>query len=189
MDGQVEKYLVALSGVLDGDIPKAYVIYMQARAAYLKGDLQQANRLKNLNHVLHSSEVPYTAQIGKNTIFAYGGMGVIIHSAAVIGERCNIGSNVTIGGDRNGVPIIGDDVYLSSGSKIIGKVHIGHGAIVGANAVVKDDVKSFDIVAGIPARTIGSVTRENFNKYSGFYWCKMSKEGAERFADWYFPIS
>jgi serine O-acetyltransferase len=137
--------------------------------------------------ILHNSEIPYTSIIGKNTIFAYGGIGVIIHSAAVLGERANIGSSVTIGGNYLGVPVIGDDVYISSGCKILGNIKIGNGAIIGANAVVMRDVGPFEVFAGMPAKKVNSITRDNFSKYSGFYWCKGDNEGIERFLNWYFP--
>ena len=60
---------------------------------------------------MYNSVVPRTSQIGKGTLLACGGVGVLIHPRSVIGENVNIGSNVTIGG-RSGkpnVPIIGDN--------------------------------------------------------------------------------
>lgn len=48
--------------------------------------------------LLYNSKVPYQAKIGRGTQLAYGGIGVIIHSKAVIGNNCSIGAQVTIGG-------------------------------------------------------------------------------------------
>ena len=158
-------------------MPKIFSLYLEARKSYASGDFKRADQIKRLIHILHNSEIPYTAEIGKNTIFAYGGIGVILHSASKIGERANIGSCVTVGGDKNGVPTIGDDVFLSTGCKVIGNVTIGNGAIIGANAVVIKSVAPFQVVAGVPAKIIGSICRENFDKYSGFYWCKGSADG------------
>ncbi len=182
----MHKFLDVFNNLLDEQIPKAYLIYLESRRLFLEGDLIGANRFKRLNHLLHNSEVPFTASIGKNTIFAYGGIGIIIHADAIIGERCNIGSCVTIGGDGDGVPIIGDDVYLSTGSKIIGNVKIGDGAIVGANAVVLQDVQPFSVVVGVPAIKKSEITVDNFRKYSGFYWCKNDGNSIDLFVDWYF---
>lgn len=182
----LEKYLNAFGSLLDIDIPKAFWIYQESRKAYLSRDLKQAERLKRLNFLLHNSEIPFTAEIGKNSVFAYGGIGVIIHANAKVGERCNFGSGVTIGGSNQGIPIIGDDVYLSTGSKIIGNVRIGDGAVIGANSVVTKNVEPFTVVAGAPAKPVSKITPENFSKYSGFYWCKGSSEGESRFLDWYF---
>ena len=49
------------------------------------------------------------------------------------------------------IPIIGDRVILSTGSKILGKIVLGDDVIVGANAVVLKDVDSKEVVVGVPA--------------------------------------
>ena len=170
---------------LTREIPSAFLIYLKSKQAFELGDKCRADFFYRLNHILHSSSVPYTAKIGKNSLFAYGGIGVIIHGSAIIGERCNIGSGVTIGGDNNGIPVIGDDVFISTGAKILGAVNIGDGAIIGANTIVKKDVPPFTIVAGIPAKEIGIITKSNFKKYSGFYWCTNDKDKNNVFCDWY----
>ena len=53
---------------------------------------------------------------------------------------------------------IGNDVWVGSGAIILRKpgMHIGDGAIIGAGAVVTKSVEPYAIVAGTPARTIGS---------------------------------
>ncbi len=67
-----------------------------------------------------------------------------------------IGTNVTIGGKSRWyeVPIIGDNVDISTGAKILGPVRIGNNVIIGANAVVVKDVPDNCVVAGIPAQII-----------------------------------
>ena len=74
-----------------------------------------------------------------------------------MGERCSISQGVTIGvlgGERDGVPRLGNDVYIGAGAKILGPVTIGDGAIVGANAVVLEDVPPGATAVGVPARII-----------------------------------
>lgn len=178
--------IIKLLDFLDEDIPNAKEIYHRSHEAYLSGDLILAKKLERLNYILHNSSIPYTARIGKNGVFAYGGIGIIVHGSAVLGERCNIGSNVTIGGSADGVPIIGDDVYISTGAKIIGSVTIGHGAIVGANSVVRKDIPPFSVAVGVPAVIKNSISKLNFGKYQGFYWCKNSPENIEIFLNYYF---
>ena len=49
------------------------------------------------------------------------------------------------------VPIIGKNVYTGAGAKIIGNVHIGDGAIIGANSVVIKNIPIGETWAGVPA--------------------------------------
>lgn len=48
--------------------------------------------------LIYNSKVPYQAKIGKGTKLGYGGIGVVIHKNAEIGNYCVIGQNVTVGG-------------------------------------------------------------------------------------------
>lgn len=52
--------------------------------------------------------------------------------------------------------IIGDDVWLGAGARIMMGVSIGRGVIVGANAVVTTDIPDWAVVGGVPARIIRS---------------------------------
>ncbi|MGN2272024.1 serine O-acetyltransferase [Priestia megaterium] len=100
--------------------------------------------------------VPYSAKIGEGTKLGYGGIGIVIHSRAVIGKNCIINSGVTIGGTtkKRDVPILGDNVYVGSGAKILGPVVVGDNVVIGANAVVTKSVPDNCMVAGIPAKII-----------------------------------
>ena len=105
----------------------------------------------------YNSKIPFQAKIGKGTFFGYGGMGVVVHSKCVIGDRCTIAQQVTLGGGNNrypGVPIIGNDVYIAKGAIVIGGITIGNNVTIGANAVVTKPVPDNAIVAGVPARIL-----------------------------------
>lgn len=114
-----------------------------------------------MSYLLFNSSVPASVVIGAGTKFAYGGIGVVIHSRAIIGGGCVIGQNVTIGGKSGWyeVPIIGNNVEISAGARVIGPIKIGNNVIIGANAVVVKDVPDNCIVAGVPAKII----RENIS--------------------------
>ena len=76
-----------------------------------------------------------------------------------------IGQGVTIGGKSGWyeVPVIGDNVEINAGARIIGPVRIGDNVIIGANAVVTKDVPSNCIVAGVPAVILKSnITESEF---------------------------
>lgn len=109
-----------------------------------------------LIYLLHNSIVNYETNIGAGTVLAYGGIGVVIHKHAVIGEDCVIESNVTIGGRNNckDLPVIGNRVMIGTGARILGNVHIGNNCIIGANAVVIHDVPEKCSVGGVPARIL-----------------------------------
>jgi len=105
--------------------------------------------------------VPASCVIGRGTKFGYGGIGLVIHSRVVIGKDCLIGQCVTIGGKSGWfeVLVLGNNVEVSAGAKILGPIIIGNNVIIGANAVVVKDVPDNCIVAGVPAKII----RENVN--------------------------
>ena len=56
--------------------------------------------------------------------------------------------------------VIDDDAWIGAGAIILPGIHIGKGAIVGAGSIVTHDVKPYSIVAGNPAREIGTVPYE-----------------------------
>jgi serine O-acetyltransferase len=77
--------------------------------------------------------------------------GIFIHRNAVIGSRVTVMQQTTIGTRHPadaGAPVIEDNVYVGAGAKILGAVRVGHGALVGANAVVTRDVPSHCTVVG-----------------------------------------
>ena len=106
--------------------------------------------------LLFSCQIGVGARIGKNCTLGYGGLGIVIHNKSIIGNNVNIGPGVTIGGTskEQEVPIIGDNTILSSGSKIIGSIKIGHNCVIGANAVVLKDIPDNCVAVGVPAKII-----------------------------------
>ena len=92
-----------------------------------------------------------------------------INQCAVIGENCRIHEGVTIGASGGSdAPIIGNDVFLASGCKVMGKVKIADGCVIGANAVVVKSVEEKGVtVGGVPAKII---SKNNSDKF--IYWYK-----------------
>ncbi|MDB4975910.1 MAG: serine acetyltransferase [Myxococcaceae bacterium] len=86
--------------------------------------------------------------------------GVVVHPEAIIGPNCLLFQQVTIGsGPRPGVPRIGGHVDIGPGAKILGGVTIGDHAVIGANAVVVNDVPAGAVAVGVPAVTKRSAVR------------------------------
>jgi serine O-acetyltransferase len=176
---KVDMYLSDAARLLDaGDIPTIYELYTRGKDLKLSGDEKGAVRCERLISLLRNSNVPLSADLGKVT-FAYGGIGVIVHANAKIGDFVTIGSNVTVGGARarrnqygetRAVPVIGNRVYVATGAKILGGIEIGNHCVIGANAVVTKDVPEYSVVAGVPGKVVAKITLENYLNYSGYLY-------------------
>jgi serine O-acetyltransferase len=104
--------------------------------------------------IITQSDIAPQATLGRRLMLPHPN-GVVIHEEAVIGDDCMIMQQVTVGMIGEGqVPIVGNNVYVGAGAKIIGKVTIGDGARIGANAVVTRDVPPGWTAVGVPARLI-----------------------------------
>jgi serine O-acetyltransferase len=82
---------------------------------------------------------------------------IIIHVDTVFGDDVIIHQGVTTGIRNRGVrevPTIGSRVEIGAGAKILGGITIGDDVIIGANAVVLEDVPSNSLAVGVPARII-----------------------------------
>ena len=101
--------------------------------------------------------LPEGVTIGRRLRIEHSG-GVVVHSAAVIGDDCLIRHGVTLGNRSeqrpHEAPVLGNGVQVWAGAMILGAVHIGDGAVIGANAVVMIDVPAGAVAAGNPARIV-----------------------------------
>lgn len=83
--------------------------------------------------------------------------GVHINPGAVLGENCDVAHRVTIGASamgRQGVPVVGDRVYIGTGATLVGKIKIGDGAKIAANTLVMTNVPAGATVMGVPGRIV-----------------------------------
>jgi serine O-acetyltransferase len=121
--------------------------------------------------------IPPRTQIGSGFYIGHFG-GIIVHPLSVIGKNCNISQGVTLGqanrGKNKGYPILGDNVYIGPGAKIIGAVTVGNNVAIGANCVVTKSVPDNSVVVGIPGRVIsqegaiGYVDRTDYMEKIGY---------------------
>lgn len=161
-----------MTSVLD---PVTY--YRAARWLYLHKVPFLPRLLKVFCELVFHCELPFTAKIGPGFQVAYRGFGIVVHHRAEIGRNVVLSPCVTIGGrsGRYQVPRIGDDVFVAPGARILGDIDVGHGAVIGANAVVIQSVPPRTIAAGVPAR----IVRENIDSYDYSGWPRPA-ELAER---------
>jgi len=98
------------------------------------------------------------AKIGKGLFIGhYGGIFV---GAIEMGKYCNVSQQVSIGHGgrgtiRQGIPTIGDYVFIGPGAKIHGKIMIGNNVHIGPNAVVTKNIPENAIILGNPGRIVG----------------------------------
>lgn len=80
--------------------------------------------------------------------------GVIINCRSV-GNNCTANAGVIVGNNnKSGMAVIGNNVDLTVGCKVIGGVHIGDNVIVAPNSVVVKDVPDNAVVSGVPAKIL-----------------------------------
>lgn len=104
-----------------------------------------------LNKWFNGCVIGVKADFGKGLVIMHP-VGVVINSKVVAGERLVIESGVVIGDEKGRSPVIGNDVFIGAGAKIIGGVTIGDNVKIGANAVVVKDIPSDCTALGIPAK-------------------------------------
>ncbi|WP_319637702.1 DUF6270 domain-containing protein [Pengzhenrongella sicca] len=153
-------------------IPSAYRIWQSARRYLQAGNTERALQCEQLIKLLHNSYLSAECELGSRVEFGYGGIGLVVHKLAEVGDDVTLGSGVTLGGaftptrysERHGrslnVPRIEEAAVISTGAKILGGVTIGAFAIVGANSVVTKDVPPGAVVAGAPARVLRTLDAE-----------------------------
>jgi serine O-acetyltransferase len=98
-------------------------------------------------------ELPCEVEIGKNFVIDHFG-GIVISGYARFGDNCRIRNGVVVGlqrVDQPAAPIIGDNVDVGTGAKVLGAIKIGNNVVIGANAVVIRDVPDDCVAAGVPA--------------------------------------
>src|SRR5918999_190501 len=136
----------------------------------------QALLAHRVSHALYDAEVPLVprtiafasravtgveihpaARIGQE-FFIDHGSGVVIGETAEIGDRVTLYQGVTLGGTGfargKRHPTVENDVSIGSGAKLLGPITVGHGAKVGANTVVIEDVPAKATVVGNPGHPV-----------------------------------
>jgi acetyltransferase-like isoleucine patch superfamily enzyme len=152
--------------------------------SYINGQSARGVRIGNncsidRNLWLHCGETGFFSMgdfsyIGCNGVMGAGGGGIQIGSNVLIGQSVSIHSEShnfqiadqlirTQGITYVGI-VIGDDVWIGSKTVILDGVKIESGAVVGAGSVVTRSIPAYSIVAGVPAKVIG--TREHIDANS-----------------------
>lgn len=109
--------------------------------------------LYKLVQILTGVELPCEVEVGRNFVIDHFG-GIVISGYAKFGNDCRIRSGVVVGlshVDTPVAPIIGNNVDIGAGAKVLGAITVGDNVLIGANAVVVSDIPSNSIAVGVPA--------------------------------------
>jgi serine O-acetyltransferase len=139
---------------------KKYILEPQYRVLKLyrlSGVLANKNRFSRLISLLILNHLKVKYAIEFNNVNPIGvGLKIFHFNGVVIGHGCIIGddltlyNNVTIGGKRIGgiikYPVIGNNVTIYPGARVIGDITIGDGCIIGPNSVVYKSLNKNSVV-------------------------------------------
>jgi serine O-acetyltransferase len=106
-----------------------------------------------INKLLNHCVIGIKADFGPGFVLMHP-TGVVINSKVTGGTGVVLESGVVIGDDKGCSPVLGNNLFVGAGGKIIGALTVGDNVKVGANAVVVKSVDSNLTVVGIPARPI-----------------------------------
>jgi acetyltransferase-like isoleucine patch superfamily enzyme len=107
------------------------------------------------------------SHIGPFSVLFTGTYGITIGECVMIAPHCvfaegsheyrNLDAPMLWSGNfSNGPIILEDDVWIGANCTILHNVTIGKGSVIGANSLVNKNVEPYSIMAGVPARKIGS---------------------------------
>jgi serine acetyltransferase len=109
--------------------------------------------------LLLSIEIPPECEIGPR-LRLFHPHAIVLNPAVRFGADCILRQGVTVGntirrdGTEKGVASLGDAVDLGAGCVVVGDLHVGDHARIGALAVVLEDVPAWGVVVGNPARLV-----------------------------------
>ncbi len=115
--------------------------------------------------ILTGISIPASVSIGHSFYIGHFG-GIILNAKTIIGNNCNIAQNVTIGvsgiGERRGVPVIGNNVYIGANSVIAGKILVKDNVVIGACSFLNKDVDEKSVLLGVPAVIVSQKGSEDY---------------------------
>lgn len=105
-------------------------------------------------------QIPIGTRIGRGFRIVHFGS-IVVNPDTVIGDNFNISQGCLIGnsqGKNAGVPTLGNNVYMSANSVIIGNAHIGNDVLIAPGAFINFDVPDNSIVIGNPGKIVSRDT-------------------------------
>ncbi|KAI3432387.1 hypothetical protein D9Q98_003943 [Chlorella vulgaris] len=148
-----------------------------AHELWVRGRRVMAVALQSRMSEVFAVDIHPAASFGKGILLDHG-TGVVIGETAQLGNNVSILQNVTLGGtgkvhgDRH--PKISDNVLIGASASILGNIRVGKGAQVAAGSLVLKPVPPRTLVAGSPAKEIGTIKGNPALRME--QWCIDNKE-------------
>lgn len=135
----------------------AMAAYRLAHGLHRRGVGFFPRLISHLARFFTGIEIHPAAQLGRG-VFIDHGMGVVIGETAIVGDYALIYQGVTLGGTGKETgkrhPTVGQRVVIGTGAKVLGNIHIGDFARIGAGSVVLQNVPANCTAVGIPSRNV-----------------------------------
>lgn len=124
----------------------AVFLYFLSNSLLHIGEKNLAEKVYRLNKMMNGNDIYCSVEMPEIFKIEHS-IGTIIAPGCKIGNYFKISQNCTLGNNNGCLPVLGEHVYMLSGSKIIGNSNIGDHVIVSANTYIKDtDIPSGSIV-------------------------------------------
>jgi len=131
----------------------AQILYRAMRFCQTHSLKPLAFFLYRLNASVGHAVIGRGAEFGPGFVILHS-FGIVINSSVRAGRNLVMEHGVTIGAEKGESPVLGDNVFIGAGAKIIGAIRIGSDVKIGANAVVTKDLPNGATAVGVPARVI-----------------------------------
>lgn len=158
---RIHLYFIILRYIFTSKSFRAIYFYRVLNSMHSKGSFF-FSVFRIVSILFNSFEIPYTSKIGEGLSIPHA-EGIFINKSCIIGKNATILQGVTLGGniykEKNSrrTPLIGDNVLIGAGAKILGPVTIGDNSMIGANAVVVKNIPPNSVAVGIPAKVVKKV--------------------------------
>ena len=149
--GRISRGLVLRMLVSDGSLCTVLYRLMRALGRWRLGAL--GAMVYKLNAFLTRAVIGRGAEFGPGLIVLHS-VGLVVNTAVRGGANVVLEGSVTIGAEKGRSPVLGDNVFIGAGARIIGGVSVGSDARIGANAVVVKDVPAGATAVGVPAKVV-----------------------------------
>jgi serine O-acetyltransferase len=109
--------------------------------------------LTRLNITLHGLDIPNSVEIGPGLYIPHP-VGNVVMARRIGANLSLIGSNTIGMRNTHAFPVLGDNVFMGAGARVLGDIVIGDNVNIGANAVVIQDLPSNCTAVGVPAKIL-----------------------------------